>query len=201
MRAIIIDIGGVLIRGRSPTVIDTWAARLGIGPHDLRAAIYGGSDDQVLVGRMDEDSWWAVVRSRLGGDADQLRADIEADGEWDEPLVAAIGAARSTCRTAILSNAWPSQRARIVASGQLGVVDEILLSCEIGRAKPDREAFLIALDRLGATPTRTLFVDDTAENVRVAASLGLHGHLHTDSRRTARTIRTFAASPAGSADR
>ena len=41
------------------------------------------------------------------------------------------------------------------------LVDELLLSCEIGSAKSNLDAFKIALRRLGTRPSETLFIDDT----------------------------------------
>jgi hypothetical protein len=40
--------------------------RLGITPRQLLAAVFGGSDDTVLVGRMSEDDWWQRVRRQAG---------------------------------------------------------------------------------------------------------------------------------------
>lgn len=51
-----------------------------------------------------------------------------------------------------------------------------VVSCEIGLRKPDPEAFLTALDRLGARAEETFFADDSAANVAGAASVGITAH-------------------------
>lgn len=149
--------------------------------------MYGGNDDQVLIGRVSDDEWWEVVRGRLGVDCAGLRRAIESSDVWDQDLLDAVRAARTTARTGILSNAWAWQRRTLPDD----LVDEVLLSCEIGCAKPDRRAFEIALERLGTRPHDTLFVDDDANHVAAAGSLGIIGHVHTDTPSTVAAIERF----------
>lgn len=65
----------------------------------------------------------------------------------------------------------------------------LLVSCDLGVAKPDAAAFRHAARAAGAEPNRILFIDDTVRNVRAAESLGFQAHhfagvpeLHSDLR-------------------
>lgn len=194
MRGIIIDIGGVLAHDRLLEASARWARGLAISPAEMLAAVYGGNDDAVLVGRVSEDEWWEVVRRRLGTDTAALRVELESGQRWDPKLIALLRELKATTRTAILSNAWPSQRSRMVELKLADVVHELLLSCEIGSAKPDVNAFRIALQRLGTAPSETLFVDDTAGHVEVAATLGIRGHVHSTTESTIDVISRFVRS-------
>ena len=51
--------------------------------------------------------------------------------------------------------------------------DELVLSCELGLLKPELEIYEAALDRAGALPSESLFVDDSADNVEGARRAGL----------------------------
>ena len=152
---LVIDIGGVLAHDRLLDTASRWAGQLALSPEEMLAAVYGGNDDAVLVGRVSEDEWWEVVRGRLGTDTSVLRADLESGQTWNEELIAVLRAVTSGARTAILSNAWPSQRSRMAQLELTDVVHELLLSCEIGCAKPNLNAFKIALQRLGTAPQET----------------------------------------------
>ena len=160
---------------------------------ELLAAIYGGNDDAVLVGRVSEDDWWEVVRDRLGIDTSRLRAELESGQTWDHELIAVLRDLKATTRTAILSNAWPSQRSRMVALDLTDMVHELLLSCELGYAKPNVNAFKVALQRLATDPARTLFVDDTAGHIDAAATLGMHVHLHSTTEERLEAVCQFVA--------
>ncbi len=54
--------------------------------------------------------------------------------------------------------------------------DALLLSCDLGMAKPDREIFLHASAVAGAAPSRCFFIDDTLANVEAARTLGFEAH-------------------------
>ncbi|MDT8911558.1 HAD-IA family hydrolase [Amycolatopsis sp. PS_44_ISF1] len=83
--------------------------------------------------------------------------------------------ARGT-RTALVSNAagaGASMKAELA-----GYFDALVFSGEVGVAKPDREIYLIAAERIGLAAASCVFVDDAARNVRGAAEAGLVGVHH-----------------------
>jgi putative hydrolase of the HAD superfamily len=59
-------------------------------------ALFGGNDDQVLIGRTTEQAWWNVVRDRHGvgpGLINAIRPDLASRQTWDEGLTT------SSCRS------------------------------------------------------------------------------------------------------
>ncbi|GIE98118.1 HAD family hydrolase [Paractinoplanes rishiriensis] len=179
--AVLIDLGGVLVPDYLGAAANYWAGRLGIAPGDFLAAVFAGNDEAVLVGRTSESAWWELVGERLRRDAaavDEIRRDLAARHRWDAELVDGLRGLRGRVAIAIVSNAWPAARARIVEAGVDRLVDAVVLSCEVGCAKPDRRIYEIALRRLGVEPGDALFVDDTEGHVDAARSLGMAGHLH-----------------------
>lgn len=64
------------------------------------------------------------------------------------------------------------------------VIDEladVIVSGEVGLAKPDPEIFRYALDRFNLDPDLTVMVDDTEENLTSAAEVGLQTLLFTSA--------------------
>jgi putative hydrolase of the HAD superfamily len=183
-KAILIDVGGVLLKDRLPAVAAAWSARLGVSRRTLLDALFAGSDNQVLTGRVSEYQWWAVVAGRLQAGPDllaELRRDLASGQEWDGALVAFLRGLRGRAKTAIVSNAWPAMRTAMARAGVLDVADEIVLSCEIGYAKPDARIYAAALDRIAAEPGSALFIDDTPGHVAAAEALGMTGYLHAST--------------------
>lgn len=52
--------------------------------------------------------------------------------------------------------------------------DGIIRSYKVGAMKPDPAIFRATIDQLGIDPTETLFMDDSATNLRAAEAFGFH---------------------------
>ena len=63
-----------------------------------------------------------------------------------------------------------------------GIFDVVVLSHEIGIAKPQKEIFDYALKKIGSRPEECIFIDDVKKYVDVANSLGIHGILFKDAK-------------------
>lgn len=85
---------------------------------------------------------------------------------------------RRGCRVFLLSNNHPSfwslakNEMHRLGHPPAKLFDGICLSCEMGVAKPDRQAYEIFTARLGVVPEKTLYFDDEADNVTAAAAMG-----------------------------
>lgn len=62
----------------------------------------------------------------------------------------------------------------VPAAPSIGLLEGIVVSGEVGLAKPDLEIFRLTIDRFALDPARTVFVDDSPRNVEAARSVGLH---------------------------
>ena len=63
-------------------------------------------------------------------------------------------------KIAVVSNCTENTRPLLVSLGVDALADALVLSCEVGAAKPAAEIFQCALDRLGVTAEAAVFVDD-----------------------------------------
>jgi putative hydrolase of the HAD superfamily len=195
-KTVLIDLGGVLIGDYLPTAAAAWGTGLGISQQAFLAALFGGSDDQVLTGQVSEPAWWDIVAARLHADPGllaELRQDLASREVWDQALVALLRRLRGHAKTAIVSNAWPGTRARMSQAGMLDIADKVILSGEVGYAKPDPRIYHAALRPLATSPSSALFIDDTPGHVAAAQALGMACHLHTSTATTITRIEDFLA--------
>jgi putative hydrolase of the HAD superfamily len=182
-RALILDFGEVLVHGQPEDTMRTMAARARVDEGAFGRAYWGERHRYDLDGRAG-DFWRRVLvasRAPFGeGDLDRLTADLVAldvaswtryrEAVWD--IARAFRAAGG--KTAILSNGIPEVMARVRATRPLEpVFDEVVISYEVGLAKPDRAIYELCLSRLGLLPRDALFVDDREENIAAAHAVGL----------------------------
>ena len=83
---------------------------------------------------------------------------------------------------------WPLACARFPF---LDSLDGVLVSSEVGITKPDPEIFRTFCARFGVTPKGSVFIDDVAQNVAAAQSLGFHGIVFTDADELRRDLVRF----------
>ena len=60
---------------------------------------------------------------------------------------------------------------------ELECFESLLVSCDLGMAKPDPGIYRQVCRLTGREPSQCFFVDDTAANVDAARALGFHGHV------------------------
>lgn len=97
-------------------------------------------------------------------------------GKVDAGVVAIASALKSRYSTALLSNAPSGLLRGILAENDLEkLFDQIVISSEVGYAKPDPEIFHAALDRLGVPPQNAIFIDDNKRHTDAAEAIGIHG--------------------------
>jgi len=61
--------------------------------------------------------------------------------------------------------------------------EDIVVSGEVGLAKPDLRIYRLAIERCRLTPAKTVFIDDNADNVAAGSEAGLHSIRFTDATR------------------
>jgi putative hydrolase of the HAD superfamily len=178
IRAIIFDFGGVIVRTEDQTGRLRAAARLGVSLDELYHTVFDAPIAvQATVGAVPAEAVWAHATALFKLDPAglaQLQADFWSGDRRDDALVAFIRSLRPAFKTGILSNAWSDGR-QIIAEkfGLRDAVDDLVVSAEVGIAKPDRRIFELALARLGVQPAEAIFVDDFARNIEGARALGL----------------------------
>ncbi|MEO3803799.1 HAD family phosphatase [Nonomuraea sp. B1E8] len=134
-------------------------------------------------------AYWDAVAGRLGTRFADVPALIGADlASWsdvDESMVKVVHElADQGHRLGLLSNIieelvpfWESRH-----GDWLGRFASLTFSCRIGAAKPERRAYEICAERMGATPQDILFFDDNPVNVVAAREAGMAAELFESPR-------------------
>jgi putative hydrolase of the HAD superfamily len=75
-------------------------------------------------------------------------------------------------KVAIFSNNNSGLREKLTENGIIKLVDEVIISSEIGFQKPHKEAFQVLFEKLGVRPEEVVFVDDTPKSLEKADEIG-----------------------------
>lgn len=182
-RGLILDYGNVLTWPQDQAWMDAAAPRMGASPAAFRAAYWRHRHD--YDADLPASEYWrrVIVAARPTGDGTVAETDLRwligRDVEsWcryrHEAWALAASFRTAGGLTALLSNSGPEVMARVRADHPLEArFDAVVISCEVGLAKPDPRVFQLCLERLGLSAGEALFVDDRVDNVEGAARVGL----------------------------
>jgi HAD superfamily hydrolase (TIGR01509 family) len=179
-RAIIFDIGRVIIRVDLARSFEAFGKRDGLSPERVWKALETDSrwaDWQ--EGRMTPRDWHRHLSEKF-----KLSLSFEEFCEsWNrvlEPVTilpeALFERLAVRCRLALLSNTDPVHVAHIEATFPfVRHFPARIYSCRVGASKPAPAIYHHALREVDALPEEALFIDDLRENVAAAIRLGMTG--------------------------
>lgn len=179
IKAIIWDMGGVLVRTEDWSYRARWQTRTKRTPFELTTLVFESEmGRKAQLGMVDEEQVWQWVYEQLDltpDESEQFRQDFFAGDRLDSELVSYIRQLRLVRKTGLLSNAFRGIRAWLEDEWQIAdAFDDMLISAEVGIAKPDERIYHLALERLDLAPSEAIFVDDTQVNIHKAQDVGLH---------------------------
>ncbi|MCB0896692.1 MAG: HAD family hydrolase [Nocardioides sp.] len=142
----------------------SWGPRINDGRASLAEAV------AAVLARCGATPDDETVAALVAADRDLL-AELAVVPDDTVPFLRSLRAAGT--RTAFVSNCAENTRPLLDGLGLTALVDELVLSCEVGATKPDRAIFDVALERLGTAPERAVLVDDQQSYCDGAAALGI----------------------------
>ncbi|MFZ3070214.1 MAG: HAD family phosphatase [Anaerolineaceae bacterium] len=190
---IIFDFGGVLINLPDLAKFREWSDELGV-PYtaEMEQVIRDFPNSPVfwdiMRGKVSEVNFWSQTAERFEIShslMEQLLKLNTSPKNLNQPLLNVFSGLKGRYKLGILSNASDSAREIMIKLYHFDqFVDEIIISAEEGFAKPEREIYEIAVNRLDSKPETCLFVDDMIENILAAQSFGMQTIHHTSNENT-----------------
>lgn len=179
IKAVIFDMGGVLLRTIDPAPRENLALRYGVPTKELFKIIFtSDSSQQAESGNLTEEEHWGWAFETLGVPPEERESFLRqwwAGDRMDYDLLEFINKLRPAYKTGLLSNAWLSTRDNVARhwGGLEQYFDVSIFSAEVKMRKPAPEFFHWLLDRLGVKPEEAIFVDDYGVNIEAANALGM----------------------------
>jgi putative hydrolase of the HAD superfamily len=192
--AVIFDLGGVVFPSPFES-FDRHDGRAGLPAGFTRRLIRTSSETGAWAalerGELSMSEFFAALEAEaelLGErvDAARIMAGIAEDSGARPAMIVAIDRLREHgLRVGALTNNWAydtperdgaGRTTRTESNGVTGVADRfdaIVESAKVGLRKPDPRIYELALERLGSTAPRTVFLDDLGINLKPARAMGM----------------------------
>lgn len=181
VRALLFDLGGVVIDLDIGRAFQIWACRAGCDPTVIAERFsLDDSYEQHERGEIPASSYFASLRQSLSIDL----SDDEFIQGWNDIYLGPVPGMSKMLSVAqqhlplfAFTNSNPTHQSiweRLYAD-ELRRFQTIYVSSDLGARKPDPEAFHLVAKRMGFEPGEVLFFDDGPENVEGARTAGMQG--------------------------
>jgi epoxide hydrolase-like predicted phosphatase len=181
IKAIFFDLGGVIVRTENKETRTILATEFGMSYAEMDQFVFECQTSALAsVGKVTEIEHWLDITRRLNRPETEMPRIRKAffDGDITDPeIISFLRSLRKTHKTGLISNAWDGLRPWIVSEKFDDAFDSMIISAEIGIAKPDSRIYQFALEKLGVQADEAIFVDDVARNIEACQALGMHGIL------------------------
>ncbi len=182
LRAVLLDLGNVLVFHDNALLFRRLGARVGLAPGEAEHRLSGAGWTAANRGLLGAEAIRRDVCGSLGVDlpAEEFNALWSSHFTLHEAVLPRVEGLVGRVKLGLLSNTNVLHAAFL--RPKLPVLerfDQVLLSCEVGAVKPEPGFYQEALRRLGCAPEEVAFFDDLPEFVQAANALGLRGHLFT----------------------
>jgi len=182
VKAVFFDLGGVILRTEYQAPRQHLAESFGMDYDDIDKVVFGGGTNgsafRATIGEITEEEHWQNVMRALklpASEYERVRDEFFAGDVIDHQIVEFLRSIKSKYKVGLISNAWSGLRDYIVREKFDDAFHHMIISAEVGVAKPDPKIYHIALEQLGAGPNEAVFVDDFIENINACEKIGMKG--------------------------
>ncbi|MBE2221364.1 MAG: HAD family phosphatase [Anaerolineae bacterium] len=179
IKAIIFDIGGVIIRTEDHSSRRQWEKKLGLAEWESETIVFNSEMGQkAQSGAITDAELWTWVGQRLnlnGSELAAFRAGFWAGDVLDSGLVDFIRRLKETgYQTAVISNATDNLQNALTHQFKIADAFDLIVGSATEKVmKPDPRIYQRTLARLGRQPAEAVFIDDFAHNIQAAQELGM----------------------------
>ena len=169
MKAIIFDCFGVLLVDKLKILLDEIRQQNPKKGRELTDILVANHR-----GFLDSNQTYALLAEGMGITPAVLKKTLKDAEVKNQALLSYILELRRNYKIGLLSNIGKHSLQKRFTSHELNqYFDAVVVSGEIGHAKPDPEAYQIVAERLGMIPSECLFTDDQKFFCQAAEAVGM----------------------------
>jgi len=177
-KAVVFDFGGVIEITPDGNPLRKVADIVGLSIDDFHKEYFKHNHLSNVDGLPWEETV-AIVVSHLTDSEDiieqsrQIILDHIASRKINRELVGFFPILRKQgYKIAIFSNNTAELRQKLIDKKIIDLVDEVVISAEIGFQKPGKDAFTILFQKLSLRPEEVIFIDDAPKSLETAEEIG-----------------------------
>lgn len=200
IKAVIFDVGGVLLTHQKNFLYRDMMKFFGMVEKEFLDVYYPTTAD-FMKGLISEEEFWkrfqkAAGTSKVMPKETMYKLHSRTGWDYNHQLIHFAKSLKDKhLKIAILSNVVQPIVDFMKGEKFYEHFDEVVLSCEVGMKKPDKEIYLHTLKLLQVKPSEAVFIDDMERNVKVAEEVGMKGIVFKRGEQFIKDFRIISAKP------
>ena len=195
IRAVLFDLGGVIVRTEYQAPRQRLAEEFGMDYEDIDKLVFATpSAARASIGEITEEEHWRNVMKVLkqpAAEYERIRADFFAGDVIDHTILNFLRSIKPKYKIGLISNAWSGLRSYVEREKFDDVFLHMTISAEVGAMKPSAKIYEFALEQLQVKAKEAVFVDDVLENIEACEKLGMKGIQFTDPESTLKRLKAL----------
>jgi len=177
IKAIIFDFGDVFAKNIMRSIYYETSKRTGAN-FDVVISEYHKLMPLIQRGKIMMDEFWKAYAQKLNSDPILIEVvwnqTFEKNIEINKNVESIIKKLKKLgYKVAVCTNTIKAFSDIHIKNNDYAIFDFVIISCEIGMRKPDREIYEFVLKKLNVEPEECVFIDNELENVEGAKKAGM----------------------------
>lgn len=148
--------------------------------------------DKLNLGKVDHEFFLEAASNLANITKTEAQKLIENNAP-NAPLFELIAELKPKYKVGMLSNAGADWLHELFTDAQLGLIDDFVLSYQVGLLKPQPAIYELAAQRLGVSTEECIFIDDQPRYIEAAEALGMKGIVYESFAQAASDIKKLVA--------
>ena len=176
-KVLIFDFGDVIGFNPASQIFKSISKKFGVKSSLIRKVV-SELAPKVQTNQLPEKLFWKEMSRRLG-----VRSDHELKKVWiktyeknvklNQEVIDLLKRLRKRYKLCLLSNTTTFHKKASFRKVLEKIFDVIIYSCDVGMRKPEKEIYLLLLEKIREDPKNCIIIDDKIENLKYPKRLGM----------------------------
>lgn len=182
IKTVFFDVGSVLLSTSQASAFWLFVERKGIDVSAFKE-YHSKFDERLCKGQLTMKDFFAYVENNWDfkhGAFKEWEKIRLREVHINKRVLSLARKLRKKFKVGVLTNVYDHTATLNKKAGLYKGFDPVIISCDIGMKKPDKEIFDFAVKKAKCKPEECILIDDMEENVRAAQSFGWKGIVFKD---------------------
>jgi len=196
IKGLIFDLGGVVVFNHLDQQLEHFAKEVKIDPKELKK-IEKIEHEKLVLGKLSVKEFCSSIRNKFEIETDSATLVLiweriyQETSQLNRVVIETVRELKKIYLVGLISNIFDITATFHQRQKLFWFFKPVILSCRRGVAKPDIKIFALAIKEMNLKGSEVIYIDDSADHVKVAQEFGMKTILFTDNVQFVKDLKKF----------